>query len=147
MQNTLADLVAEFIATVVLSAMMVVKGMMGLMPELDVAAMIGMMMGASVAVGWIVHFMIGTIAWGGGFALLYEHILGGNAVVKGIIFGVVAWLGMMIIVMPMAGAGLFGMNLGIMAPIMTLVLHIIFGAVLGAVYQMRATPALATLKA
>jgi hypothetical protein len=32
------------------------------------------------------------------------------------------------------GAGLFGMNMGIMAPIMTLVLHLIFGAVLGWVY-------------
>ncbi len=142
MQNISAGLLAGFVATIVLSALMVAKGMMGLMPELDVAAMIGMMMGASVAVGWIVHFMIGTVAWGGGFALLYELIPGGGAVVKGIVFGVAAWLGMMIIVMPMAGAGLFGMNLGIMAPIMTLVLHIVFGAVLGAVYQMRANPAL-----
>jgi hypothetical protein len=36
--------------------------------------------------------------------------------------------------MPMAGAGLFGMNMGVMAPMMTLVLHLIFGAVLGWVY-------------
>jgi hypothetical protein len=140
MNNISAGLLAGFVATVVLSALMVVKGMMGVMPELDVAAMIGMMMGVSVAVGWVVHFMIGTIVWGGGFALLYELIPGGSAVVKGIVFGVAAWLGMMIIVMPMAGAGLFGMNLGIMAPVMTLVLHVVFGAVLGAVYQMRAKP-------
>ena len=50
------------------------------------------------------------------------------------IFGVGAWLMMMIAVMPMAGAGLFGMNFGMVAPVMTLVLHIIFGAVLGGVY-------------
>jgi uncharacterized membrane protein YagU involved in acid resistance len=87
--------------------------------------------------------MIGTIAWGAGFAVLYGMIPGSNAVVKGVVFGIAAWLGMMILVMPMAGAGLFGMNLGIMAPIMTLVLHIIFGAVLGAVYQTRAEPKLA----
>jgi hypothetical protein len=136
MQNIYVGLVAGFIATVVLSAIMVIKGMMGLMPELDVAAMIGMMMGASVMVGWIVHFIIGTIAWGGGFALLYGLIPGDNAVVKGIGFGVAAWLGMMIAVMPMAGAGLFGMTFGIMAPIMTLLLHIVFGAVLGGVYGM-----------
>jgi hypothetical protein len=46
---------------------------------------------------------------------------------------------MMVVVIPMAGAGLFSMNLGanlgIMAPIMTFVLHLVFGAVLGAVYQ------------
>ncbi|MFO8127185.1 DUF6789 family protein [Yoonia sp.] len=136
MQNIFAGLIAGFIATVVLSAMMVIKGLMGLMPELDIAAMIGMMMGASVMVGWIVHFMIGTIAWGGGFALLYDMIPGDNAVVKGIGFGVAAWFGMMIIVMPMAGAGLFGMTFGIMAPVMTLLLHVVFGAVLGGVYGM-----------
>jgi hypothetical protein len=136
MQNVPAGLVAGFIATVVLSAMMVIKGMMGVMPELDVAAMIGMMMGASIAIGWVIHFLIGTIAWGGGFALLYGLIPGEIAVVKGIGFGVAAWLGMMIIVMPMAGAGLFGMTLGIMAPVMTLLLHVVFGAVLGGVYGM-----------
>jgi hypothetical protein len=41
---------------------------------------------------------------------------------------------MMVVLMPMAGAGLFGMNMGVMAPMMTLVLHLIFGAVLGWVY-------------
>ena len=50
---------------------------------------------------------------------------------------------MMVMVMPMAGAGLFGMAFGVMAPMMTLVLHIVFGAVLGAVYQAQAKPAFA----
>ncbi|MDZ4136155.1 MAG: DUF6789 family protein [Paracoccaceae bacterium] len=143
MQNISAGLVAGFIATVVLSAMMMAKTMMGVMPALDVIAMLGGMMGVSAAMGWLIHFMIGTIAWGGGFALLYARIPGGGAVTKGIVFGVAAWLGMMIVVMPMAGAGLFGMGMGMMAPAMTLVLHVIFGAVLGAVYQMRVTPTLA----
>jgi len=78
--------------------------------------------------------MIGTLAWGGGFAILYSAIPGNTAVIKGIVFGIAAWLGMMIVIMPMAGAGLFGMSFGIMAPVMTLVLHLIFGAVLGKVY-------------
>ncbi len=34
----------------------------------------------------------------------------------------------------MAGAGIFGMNLGMMAPIMTMMLHAVFGAVLGGVF-------------
>ncbi|WP_417260392.1 DUF6789 family protein [Celeribacter sp.] len=143
MTNLKNGVVAGFIGTVVLSAMMVVKAMMGVMPELDVAAMIAMMMGTPVIVGWIIHFMIGSLAWGGGFALFYDMIPGNSAIAKGTVFGVAAWLGMMIMVMPMAGAGLFGMKMGMMAPMMTLVLHIIFGAVMGAVYQSRSTPALA----
>jgi len=49
-------------------------------------------------------------------------------------FAVVAWLMMMIVVMPMAGAGMFGLGLGMMAPVATLVLHVLFGQVLGRVY-------------
>jgi hypothetical protein len=36
--------------------------------------------------------------------------------------------------MPMAGAGLFGVGLGMMTPVATLVLHVVFGLVLGGVY-------------
>lgn len=132
MKKITAGLGAGFIATAVLSAIMLMKAMMGLMPELDVIAMLSAMMGAPAAVGWLAHFMIGTLAWGGGFALLYDHIPGDNAATRGIGFGVAAWLAMMVMVMPMAGAGMFGLALGMMAPVMTLVLHIIFGAVLGA---------------
>ena len=134
MTNLKGGFVAGFAATVVLSVLMIAKGMMGVMPELDVAAMLAMMIGAPIIVGWIAHFMIGTLAWGGGFAILYNALPGNSAVIKGIVFGIAAWLGMMILVMPMAGAGLFGMKFGIMAPIMTVVLHVIFGAVLGKVY-------------
>lgn len=138
MRNISAGLTAGFAATIVLSALMVAKAMMGLMPALNVIAMLSHMMGSPTAMGWIAHFAIGTLAWGGGFALVYDAIPGGSAMVKGIAFAIGAWLLMMIVVMPMAGAGLFGLGLGIMAPIMTLVLHVIFGAVLGAVYAIRA---------
>ncbi len=140
MNKITAGLGAGFVATVVLSAMMIAKGMMGVMPELDVIAMLSAMMGAPAVMGWLGHFMIGTLAWGGGFAVLYGMIPGGTALIKGAVFGVAAWLGMMVMVMPMAGAGLFGMAFGIMAPMMTLVLHIIFGAVLGTVFHMLVEP-------
>jgi hypothetical protein len=143
MTNLKNGILAGFIATVVLSVMMVAKAMMGVMPQLDVIVMLSAMMGMPAIFGWLAHFMIGSIAWGGGFAVLYGAIPGGNAIVKGVVFGIVAWLGMMIVVMPMAGAGLFGMAFGIMAPMMTLVLHIIFGAVLGGVYGARVPAQLA----
>lgn len=135
MSLVLKGLVAGFAATLVLSALMVGKQMMGIMPELDMASMITAMLGLpSVAFGWLMHFMIGTVAWGVGYAVLRPHLPGGP-IWSGVLFGVAAWLMMMIAVMPMAGAGLFGLGMGIMAPIVTLMLHAIFGAVLGAVFQ------------
>ena len=142
MPKIINGFIAGFAATVVLSVLMLLKGMMGLMPELDVIAMLSTMMNGPAAMGWIGHFMVGTVVWGGGFAILNEYIPGGSMIGKGIVFGVIAWLLMMIMIMPMAGAGLFGMNMGMMAPVMTLVLHVIFGAVLGIVYEKRSSLAL-----
>lgn len=82
-------MVAGFIATVVLSILMVLKGAMGIMPELNPVAMLsGMahsMMGipAQPIIGWMVHFMIGTVLWGILFALLFEKLPGQNALSKG----------------------------------------------------------------
>ena len=122
----------NFVATVVLSAIMLVKHSMGLMPELDPVAMITA--GAnSPALGWIAHFVIGSIFWGIGFAVVSPY-LPGPFWLRGLIFAVGAWLLMMIVMMPMAGAGLFGLGLSMMTPVATLVLHIVFGLVLGGVY-------------
>ncbi len=133
--NITRGLLAGFAATVALSALMVAKGMMGLMPELNVIRMLGAMTGGGPIVGWIAHFVIGTVFWGIGFAWLYPKIPGRKAWIKGVLFGLGAWVLMMLLVMPMAGAGLFGLRLGMAAPVMTLMLHAIFGAVLGAVYR------------
>ncbi len=137
MDKLLSGVIAGFIATIVLSALMIAKAMMGLMPDLNVIKMLSHMMGTPPAGGWIAHFLIGSVAWGGLFALIYDHIPGEGAWLRGVIFAIGAWLAMMIVVMPMAGAGPFGMNLGVMAPVMTLMLHLVFGAVMGAVYGTR----------
>lgn len=133
MANVPKGIVAGLVGTVALSVLMVMKNAMGLMPELDVIAMLAGMMHVPAAAAWAIHFMIGAV-WGVMFALLYKLIPGGSPVGKGMIFGTGAWLMMMVVVMPMAGAGLFGMTLGMMAPLMTWMLHLVFGAVLGATF-------------
>jgi uncharacterized membrane protein YagU involved in acid resistance len=133
-------IVAGFVATLVLSVLMVMKAMMGVMPDMNAIRMLTGMahrwMGTPMLpiVGWMLHFMIGSIAWGALFARLVNRIPGRSLLVKGMVFGFAAWLMMMILVMPMAGAGLFGLHLGIGAPMATLMLHAVFGAVLGTVY-------------
>jgi hypothetical protein len=133
MGNIGKGILGGLVATVVLSAIMMMKDAMGVMPQLNIIQMLATMMGVSAAIGWVMHFMIGGL-WGLLFALAYRVVPGGSHVRKGIVFGIGAWLMMMVAVMPMAGAGLFGMAMGMMAPVMTLMLHIIFGAVLGLVH-------------
>ncbi|GMR17450.1 MAG: hypothetical protein BMS9Abin32_557 [Gammaproteobacteria bacterium] len=134
MANASKGIIAGLVATLVLSLIMVAKGMMGLMPGLNVIAMLSTMMHAGPAVGWIAHFMIGALVWGLGFVALSKFLPGSSSLVQGISFGIAAWLMMMLLVMPMAGAGLFGLKMGAMAPILTLMLHVIYGAVLGGVF-------------
>lgn len=68
-------MIAGFAATIVLSVIMLLKGMMGLMPELDVIAMLSKMAQDIMGVGgaglaWAIRFMIGTVLWGALFAFL-----------------------------------------------------------------------------
>lgn len=133
MNNIPQGLIAGFVATVVMSAMLIAKGMMGIMPELDIIATLNRMLMMGDAASWVVHFGYGTVL-GGLYAYFEPLIPGGSHWIKGTLVGVAAWLVMMVVVMPMAGAGFFALNIGLMATIMTLVVHIIFGAVLGGTF-------------
>ncbi len=134
--NWIKGMIAGFVATVVLSALMIMKAMMGVMPDLNPIQMIADMLGAPPAIGWMMHFMIGTVLWGTLFAWLDPTLPGERHWLRGIVFAAGAWLIMMIAMMPMAGAGFFGSHLGMATPVMTLLLHIVFGFVLGAVYAL-----------
>lgn len=130
------SMMAGLVATIILSMIMLMKSMIGIMPDLNVIRMLGKMAHDMMGIGgpgiaWLIHFMIGTVLWGVLFAVLFGKLPGNNPTVKGIAFGILAWFLMMLIPMPMAGAGLFGLKMGLMAPIMTLMLHMIYGAVLG----------------
>ena len=132
--NIKAGIISGFVATIALSIIMVIKTKMGVMPELNAIKMLAGMMGSSLVMGWVAHFIIGTLVWGILFALLVNKLSGG-VMLSAILFSIVAWLIMMIGPMPMAGEGLFGLNIGMMAPVATLMLHIIWGVVLGLVYK------------
>lgn len=83
-----------------------------------------------LALGWVAHFMIGTI-----LAIIYamvaDKILGPPAA-RGAIYSVAPFLVAQIVVMPMMGMPLFSGS-AIMA-MGSLIGHLIYGGVVGAVY-------------
>jgi len=129
-------MLASLVGTIVLSAIMVMKQMAGMVPQMNpIADLVGIahsLLGVPVVplVGWVLHFAIGVFVWGILFAVLHPTIPGSN-LIKGLIFGIGAWLLMMSIFLPMAGQGFFGTNVGIIIPVMALMLHLVYGAVLG----------------
>ncbi|MET4129830.1 DUF6789 family protein [Roseovarius sp. MBR-6] len=132
-----AGIAAGLIATGVLSLLMIVKGMMGVMPDLNVIAMLAATMGTGAAMGWVAHVVIG-IGYGVVFSRLSQGGDVNKAALKGIVLGIVGWAAMMTLLMPMMGKGLFGVEMAsdlLIVPLATLMLHVIFGAVLGATYH------------
>lgn len=134
MTNLLAGVIAGFCATFALSVLMLMKERMHLMPALDLVSMISGMMHTSRPIGWIMHFMVGTIVYGLVYAWLFAPIWAGMYWLIGIVIGVVGWLIASVALLPMAGKGVFGMKIGFMAPIGSLMMHAIFGVILGAIY-------------
>jgi hypothetical protein len=127
-------LVAGLAATIILSLVIVIKQALGILPQLSTISVLAQMLGfQSVAVGWIVHFFVGVVLWGPLYAWIdpkstYPHWFIGMMFASGV------WLGVMLIIMPVVGAGVFGLELGIVTPTATLILHWIYGAVLGGVF-------------
>lgn len=126
-----SGIIAGFVATLTISALSLLKTIMGLMPLLDTARILSIALAVPVYVGWMIHFVIGAMLWGFGFGAFYSHIPGRSMAAKGASLGVFAWFFMGFIVMPMAGAGLLGLNISLMAPFLSLMLYLIFGLVLG----------------
>lgn len=146
-------LVAGFLATGILSICMLIKGAAGIVPQAQaIQALLkvgALWLSAPLApwIGWLEHFFIGTVLWGLSFAVfdqltaVLEQMMPNLSVsrfvlttAKGFVFSIGAWILMMVLLMPPAGAGWFAANLGYGAPLAALVLHIIYGTALGAIY-------------
>ena len=134
MSNSMKGMVAGLVATLVLSGLLLLKGTMNLVPELSIISLL-MSLGSITAVqAWMDHFIVGVVAWGLAFGA-YDSLASRPAHwLKGIIFGVVAWVVMMVLFMPLAKAGVFGWKIGPMAAAVTLIYHLVYGAVLGTTY-------------
>lgn len=127
--------IAGFVATAVIAILLALQAETGFMPQQDMIGMLTEIMGSSSRlVGWSMHFLLGSVVWGGLFSWLDPYLPGEQRWLKGLAFGVGAWLLMMLIVMPMTGNGLFAIIAGPKMQFMSLVLHLVYGGVLGLVY-------------
>jgi uncharacterized protein DUF6789 len=122
-----------FVGTLVMTAMMyMVAPMMGL--HMDIAEMLGSMLGRSWAAGMAMHVVNGTLIFPAVYAYALTGWLPGSSAIKGTIWGVALWLVAQVVVMPMMGAGMFSSAAGgMMAAMGSLVGHVLYGSVLGAI--------------
>jgi hypothetical protein len=122
-----------FVGTLAMTMLMYrVAPMMGL--HMDIAAMLGSLLGGSWTAGLMLHFVNGTVIFPAIYVFaLYAHIPG-SPVIKGTTWGIVLWLLAQIVVMPMMGGGVFSSAMGgMMAAIGSLMGHLLYGSLLGAI--------------
>ena len=117
--------------TLAMTALMyMVAPMMGL--HMDIAAMLGSMLGGSWIAGMMMHFVNGAVIFPAVYVYALYGYLPGSPAVRGTIWGLVLWFVAQTVVMPMMGAGLFSSAMGgPMAAIGSLIGHILYGSLLG----------------
>lgn len=117
MNTFIGGVVAELIATVVPSILMIFRGTMDVMPDSSLIAVLAASIGPGAAMGWVACFSIG-IGCGFIFSAPSAHRSPVQGMPHDIALGALGWMGMPSDMRPVRVA--------------TLMLHAIFGAGLGA---------------
>ena len=128
-------ILAGIIGTIGMTLFMMMGNMMGI--QMNVPKMLASMFGGNLIIGWVMHFMIGTI-----LAIGYEYffikiIKINNPILRGAVYGILPWFMAQVMVMPMMSMmqgmsyfdGFFSGSI-IMASA-SLMAHFVFGIVVG----------------
>jgi len=145
--NIIGAIVAGIVGTAVMSLVIAMAPMMG-MAKMDIVGMLGGMFSkaSNRTLGWIMHFMMGTI-----FAIIYAALwnagIGAANAAGGLLFGAAHWLivGLMMGGVPMMHAGIKAGTVqapgvymtssgGMLAFMSGLIGHVIYGLVVALVY-------------
>ena len=130
--------------TAAMTLMMLIAPMMGV--HMDITASLAGMVHAPWMVGMVVHLMMGILIFPLVYGILLRRYLPGSALVRGLIWGSILWMMMEVAVMPMLGAGVFGIyGPGMMGAVAALMAHLVYGGLLGVIAAGEATPELPKL--
>lgn len=102
--------------------------------HMDIAALLGSMVGGNWTVGLMIHFVNGAVIFPAIYAYaLYAH-LPGPSPIRGTAWGVALWLVAQMVALPMMGAGFFSSAAGGMRAAMgSLIGHVLYGTLLGVI--------------
>jgi len=128
---------AGFVATIFISVLMLIQAAAGVAPDFNMISLLKQAANTPdyASVAWIAHFAIGSILWGGIFAVLSPHLPGPHWL-RGMIFGTAAWFAMMVLFLPAAGLPMFAAHISTTIPMAALAIHLVFGAVIGETYHL-----------
>ncbi|HKI99353.1 MAG TPA: DUF6789 family protein [bacterium] len=128
-------LVAGVLATLAMTVLMAIGEVTGLSPiprPIPMALMAWLLRGAVPRVVLLILGIVAHFAYGGAAGAVFAAALRRFANLwTGLVFGVVLWLGMGLIFLPLLHWGRFGVYIHPAIGLATLLLHLVYGAVLG----------------
>jgi uncharacterized membrane protein YagU involved in acid resistance len=123
-----------FVGTVLLTLMMRFAAPMMTGHKMDVAEKLGSMTGMGPVVGMVLHFMTGSVIFALIYVFVFFRFLPGVPWLKGALSGVIFWLGLEVVMMPMMGGGFFSSEMGGMKMVVAaLMAHLLYGVALGGI--------------
>jgi hypothetical protein len=140
--NAVRAILGGFVGTFVMTVLLYMAPLAGA-PKTDIAALLGSLFGHGIPstmtglwwAGMVWHFVNGTIVFSLIYAYLIYQWLPGENWLRGMIWGLVLWIAMEVTLMPTTGSGVFNDHAS--SPITTvlggLILHGVYGAILGAI--------------
>lgn len=132
--NNIKAILGGIVGTLMMSLMMRFAAPMMVGQPMDIAAMLGNMMGDVYALGMAVHILLGVFVFPVIYTILVFRLLPGGPLIKGMTWGLILWLIAETMVMPMAGAGFFMSEIGgIKAVMAALMGHLVYGGLLGVI--------------
>jgi hypothetical protein len=137
MSDVIKGTIAGGVATAALSVVMLLIGVTGYEPQLELTRVLLTLLDeppSQYALGWTLHFIIGSVVLGGLFAYIEPRLGADTHTKSGVLYGIIAWLVVMLVFLPAAGAGYFGFQLSLFAPLVMLGLQVLYGGVLGWTY-------------
>jgi hypothetical protein len=127
MINIGKGIIAGLLASATVSGAILLGSLAGAMPPADPVRALSSVTLSPPGLSWVIHFAVGTFLWGPILAML-SPVLPSPFWFKGVVFGVLAWL--LMILVTWAADPTSPAQTGL-EPIL---LHLFFGAVLGWIY-------------
>ncbi len=141
MFNILRGLVSGLIATLAILLIFLFTDLAGLSFRLNTMPLLADISTrpnpflVSPVIGWAIHFLIFSLIWSFLYSLAAVKKPGHSVRSYALGFCLLAWLIMMVFTMPLAGNGYFALKQGVWPFILALLLHLVWGWLVGVVYE------------
>lgn len=148
LHRVLSSLLAGLGATTVHIALMEIKHRAGILPRFEPYDDLQRLLSSVTThaseppLSWLFSYINGALILGLLFGQLFVHLPGRTAIVKGAVFGVVAWLAMGFGMLPLTGHGVFARELGLggLPAMLMLVMLLIYATVMSLLYAWLTEP-------